>query len=379
MTKIVGIRFRSAGKIYYCDPVDFELETAMHVIVETARGIEMGTVLIPPKEVEDDKVVQPLKPVIRIATDEDEKNVEKNKDREREAFKICKEKIIKHGLEMKLVDAEYTFDNNKLLFYFTADGRIDFRELVKDLAAVFRTRIELRQIGVRDETKLMGGLGICGRELCCKSYLSDFVPVSIKMAKEQNLSLNPTKISGVCGRLMCCLKNEQETYEYLNSRMPNVGDIVVSKEGISGEVKSLNVLRQYVKVLVENGGEKEIREFSVDDIKFTPSRKKDVKLTAEELKELEGLEDSDEIVEEKPKAKNRNPQNKNNPNRNNSNRQKESESNQNNNVNGDGNREGNRDKKFDGNRNHHNKNRRNRNRGKRNDNGNNSRQQSDTQ
>lgn len=375
MTKIVGIRFRSAGKIYYFDPVDFELETAMHVIVETARGIEMGTVLIPPKEVEDDKVVQPLKPVIRIATDEDEKNVEKNKDREREAFKICKEKIIKHGLEMKLVDAEYTFDNNKLLFYFTADGRIDFRELVKDLAAVFRTRIELRQIGVRDETKLMGGLGICGRELCCKSYLSDFVPVSIKMAKEQNLSLNPTKISGVCGRLMCCLKNEQETYEYLNSRMPNVGDIVVSKEGISGEVKSLNVLRQYVKVLVENGDEKEIREFSVDDIKFTPSRKKDVKLTAEELKELEGLEDSDEIVEEKPKAKNRNPQNKNNPNRNNSNRQKESESNQNNNVNGDGNR----DKKFDGNRNHHNKNRRNRNRGKRNDNGNNSRQQSDTQ
>ncbi len=379
MTKIVGIRFRSAGKIYYFDPVDFELETAMHVIVETARGIEMGTVLIPPKEVEDDKVVQPLKPVIRIATDEDEKNVEKNKDREREAFKICKEKIIKHGLEMKLVDAEYTFDNNKLLFYFTADGRIDFRELVKDLAAVFRTRIELRQIGVRDETKLMGGLGICGRELCCKSYLSDFVPVSIKMAKEQNLSLNPTKISGVCGRLMCCLKNEQETYEYLNSRMPNVGDIVVSKEGISGEVKSLNVLRQYVKVLVENGDEKEIREFSVDDIKFTPSRKKDVKLTAEELKELEGLEDSDEIVEEKPKAKNRNPQNKNNPNRNNSNRQKESEPNQNNNVNGDGNREGNRDKKFDGNRNHHNKNRRNRNRGKRNDNGNNSRQQSDTQ
>ena len=379
MTKIVGIRFRSAGKIYYFDPVDFELETAMHVIVETARGIEMGTVLIPPKEVEDDKVVQPLKPVIRIATDEDEKNVEKNKDREREAFKICKEKIIKHGLEMKLVDAEYTFDNNKLLFYFTADGRIDFRELVKDLAAVFRTRIELRQIGVRDETKLMGGLGICGRELCCKSYLSDFVPVSIKMAKEQNLSLNPTKISGVCGRLMCCLKNEQETYEYLNSRMPNVGDIVVSKEGISGEVKSLNVLRQYVKVLVENGDEKEIREFSVDDIKFTPSRKKDVKLTAEELKELEGLEDSDEIVEEKPKAKNRNPQNKNNPNRNNSNRQKESESNQNNNVNGDGNREGNRDKKFDGNRNHHNKNRRNRNRGKRNDNGNNGRQQSDTQ
>ena len=223
MVKIVGIRFRTAGKIYYFDPLDFELETAMYVIVETARGIEMGTVLIPPKEVEDDKVVSTLKPVIRIATDEDEKIISKNKDKEKEAFAICKEKIIKHGLEMKLVDAEYTFDNNKLLFYFTADGRIDFRDLVKDLASVFRTRIELRQIGVRDETKMMGGIGICGRALCCSSYLSDFVPVSIKMAKEQNLSLNPTKISGVCGRLMCCLKYEQDTYEYLNSRLPAVG------------------------------------------------------------------------------------------------------------------------------------------------------------
>lgn len=312
MTKIVGIRFRTAGKIYYFDPLDFELETAMHVIVETARGVEMGTVLIPPKEMDDDKVIQPLKPVIRVATDEDEKNVERNREREKEAFRICKEKIIRHGLEMKLVDAEYTFDNNKLLFYFTADGRIDFRELVKDLAAVFRTRIELRQIGVRDETKMMGGLGICGRELCCKSYLSDFVPVSIKMAKEQNLSLNPTKISGVCGRLMCCLKNEQETYEYLNSRMPNVGDIVVSKDGIRGEVKSLNVLRQYVRVLVEDGDEKEMREFSIDDLKFTPGRRKDVKVTAEELKELEGLEDNDEVAEDKPKPRNRsNNQNRN--------------------------------------------------------------------
>ena len=195
MTKIVGIRFRTAGKIYYFDPADFDLDMAMHVIVETARGIEMGTVLIPPKEVDDDKVVSPLKPVIRVATDEDEKTVERNKEKEKEAFAICKEKIIKHGLEMKLVDAEYTFDGNKLLFYFTADGRIDFRELVKDLAAVFRTRIELRQIGVRDETKMMGGIGICGRPLCCHSYMADFVPVSIKMAKEQNLSLNPTKIS----------------------------------------------------------------------------------------------------------------------------------------------------------------------------------------
>lgn len=260
MTKIVGIRFRTAGKIYYFDPADFDLDMAMHVIVETARGIEMGTVLIPPKEVDDDKVVSPLKPVIRVATDEDEKTVERNKEKEKEAFAICKEKIIKHGLEMKLVDAEYTFDGNKLLFYFTADGRIDFRELVKDLAAVFRTRIELRQIGVRDETKMMGGIGICGRPLCCHSYMADFVPVSIKMAKEQNLSLNPTKISGVCGRLMCCLKYEQDTYEYLNSRMPSIGEKVKTPEGIIGEVKSVSVLRQLVRVVIDNGEEKELRE-----------------------------------------------------------------------------------------------------------------------
>lgn len=293
MVKIVGIRFRTAGKIYYFDPLDFELETAMHVIVETARGIEMGTVLIPPKEVEDDKVVSTLKPVIRIATDEDEKIISKNKDKEKEAFAICKEKIIKHGLEMKLVDAEYTFDNNKLLFYFTADGRIDFRDLVKDLAAVFRTRIELRQIGVRDETKMMGGIGICGRALCCSSYLSDFVPVSIKMAKEQNLSLNPTKISGVCGRLMCCLKYEQDTYEYLNSRLPAVGEKVKTPEGIVGEVKSISVLRQLVKVIIDNGDEKELREYTVDELKLKPRQRKDVKLTAEEIAELKGLEDND--------------------------------------------------------------------------------------
>ena len=291
MTKIVGVRFQKAGKIYYFDPLDFELETAMHVIVETARGIEMGTVLIPPKDVEDDKVIQPLKPVIRVATDEDERVVEQNKEREKEAFVICKEKILQHGLEMKLVNAEYTFDSNKLLFYFTADGRIDFRELVKDLAAIFRTRIELRQIGVRDETKMMGGIGICGRELCCKSYLADFVPVSIKMAKEQNLSLNPTKISGVCGRLMCCLKNEQDTYEYLNARLPGIGDFVTTPEGLKAEVQSVNVLRQNVKVIVEIDDEKEAREYKVNELKFRPKRRKDVKLSAEELKELSALED----------------------------------------------------------------------------------------
>ena len=308
MIKVVGIRFQRAGKIYYFDPLDYDLETAMHVIVETARGVEMGTVLIPPKEVEDDKVIQPLKPVIRVATDEDEKVMERNKEKEAEAYVICKEKIAKHGLEMKLVAAEYTFDNNKLLFYFTADGRIDFRELVKDLASVFRTRIELRQIGVRDETKMLGGIGICGRELCCKSYLTDFVPVSIKMAKEQNLSLNPTKISGVCGRLMCCLKNEQDTYEYLNSRLPSVGDYVTTPGGMKGEVQSINVLRQLVKVIVDNGEEKELIEYPVDDLQFTPKRRKDVKVTEEELKELEGLEDSgtETAEEEKPERPARN-------------------------------------------------------------------------
>lgn len=307
MIKVVGIHFQRAGKIYYFDPLDYDLETAMHVIVETARGVEMGTVLIPPKEVDDDKVVQPLKPVIRIATDDDEKVIEKNKEKEAEAYVICKEKIAKHGLDMKLVAAEYTFDNNKLLFYFTADGRIDFRELVKDLASVFRTRIELRQIGVRDETKMLGGIGICGRELCCRSYLTDFVPVSIKMAKEQNLSLNPTKISGVCGRLMCCLKNEQETYEYLNSRLPSVGDSVITPTGMHGEVSGVNVLRQLVKVVVDNGEEKELQEYAVDDLKFTPRRRRDVRVTDEEMKELEGLEDngSTEEENERPQRENR--------------------------------------------------------------------------
>lgn len=302
MIKVAGIRFQKAGKIYYFDPGDFELETGMHAIVETARGVELGTVLIPPKFVEDEQVIQPLKPVLRIATDEDERIIEENREKEKEAFAICKEKILKHGLEMKLINAEYTFDNNKLLFYFTADGRIDFRELVKDLAAVFRTRIELRQIGVRDETKILGGIGICGRPLCCKTYLSDFVPVSIKMAKEQNLSLNPTKISGVCGRLMCCLKNEQDTYEYLNSRLPSIGDTVTLKDGGRGEVQSVNVLRQLVKVIIDNGDEKELKEVKVDELHFRPKKRKDVKLTEEELKELQGLEDENVETEKAQKA-----------------------------------------------------------------------------
>ena len=293
MIKIVGVRFRKAGKIYYFDPAGMEIETGTHVIVETARGIEFGTVMIPPREMEEDGVVQPLKPVIRIATEADEITEQKNKEKEKDAFQICLEKIAKHKLEMKLVEAEYTFDNNKLLFYFTADGRIDFRELVKDLASVFRTRIELRQIGVRDETKILGGIGICGRPLCCSTYLSEFIPVSIKMAKEQNLSLNPTKISGVCGRLMCCLKNEEETYEYLNSRLPNVGDYVTTIEGLKGEVQSVSVLRQLVKVIVEVNDEKEIREYKVDELKFRPKRRRDnTKISAEEMKKLKALEDN---------------------------------------------------------------------------------------
>lgn len=292
MTKIVGVRFRNAGKIYYFNPDKLKIDAGTHVIVETARGVEMGTVILSPREVEDHSVVQPLKTVIRIATEEDEKAIARNKEKEKEAFKICLEKIAKHKLDMKLVDAEYTFDRNKLLFYFTADGRIDFRELVKDLAAVFRTRIELRQIGVRDETKIMGGVGICGRELCCHTCLSEFAPVSIKMAKEQNLSLNPTKISGVCGRLMCCLKNEQETYEYLNSRLPSVGDHVTTPEGLRGEVQNVNVLRQIVRVIVEVNDEKEAREYHAKELKFKMRRKKErIKVSPQEMKELASLED----------------------------------------------------------------------------------------
>ncbi len=246
-----------------------------------------------PKEVEEDKITPPLKSVIRLATAEDIKKEEKNREKEKEAFNICLEKIRKHGLEMKLIDAEYTFDNNKVLFYFTADGRIDFRELVKDLASVFRTRIELRQIGVRDETKIRGGIGICGRPLCCHTYLTEFAPVSIKMAKEQNLSLNPTKISGVCGRLMCCLTNEEETYEELNSHLPSNGDHVTTPEGLKGTVQAVNVLRQLVKVVVDlENDEKEVREYKAAELKFKPRRKKkDSKLSKEEMAQLKGLEE----------------------------------------------------------------------------------------
>lgn len=295
MIKVISVRFRTGGKIYFFDPLEFEIKKGQHVIVETARGMEYGLVVSDIREVEDDRVVQPLKPVIRVATPADDKQNAENLEKKKEAYDICLEKIRKHELDMKLVDAEYTFDNNKVLFYFTADGRIDFRELVKDLAAVFKTRIELRQIGVRDEIKIMGGIGVCGRVLCCHSYLSEFVPVSIKMAKEQNLSLNPTKISGVCGRLMCCLKNEEETYEELNRKLPNVGDTVSTDDGLKGEVHSVNVLRQRIKVLIEEGDEKELKEYHVDQLtfkkKYVSKDKSD--LSDEELAELEKLERQD--------------------------------------------------------------------------------------
>ena len=272
---VVGVQFKKGGKVYFFDPGKLDIATGDEVIIDTARGAEYGFCAEGNHTVPAAKVVQPLRAVIRIATDNDRRTRQEYKDKEPHAFEVCQNKILDHKLDMKLVSAEYSFDGSKILFYFTADGRIDFRELVKDLAAVFKTRIELRQIGVRDETKILGGIGICGRPLCCHTYLSEFAPVSIKMAKEQNLSLNPTKISGVCGRLMCCLKNEQETYEYLNRKLPGVGDIVTLPDGMKGEVSGVNVLRQLVKVLVDVNDEKEMRECPVEELKFKPKHKKE--------------------------------------------------------------------------------------------------------
>ncbi len=293
MKEIIGVRFRPNGKIYFFEPGKHKVECGDYVIVETARGVEFGKVVLGHRNIDDAKIIASLKTIIRVATPEDIKRNEDNKVKSRKAFAICEDKIAKHKLAMKLIEAEYTFDNNKLLFYFTADGRIDFRELVKDLASVFRTRIELRQIGVRDETKMVGGIGICGRELCCNKHLSEFVPVSIKMAKEQNLSLNPTKISGVCGRLMCCLKHEEDTYEYLNDKLPNVGDIVRTNDGNKGEVMYVNVLRQKVKIVVSDKDDnKEVMEYSVDELKFKPKKRRNTdNISAEEYKALEALED----------------------------------------------------------------------------------------
>ncbi len=292
MKEVIGVRFRENGKIYFFDPLKYEVEVGENVIVETSRGVEYGKVVLGRRQIDDNKLSSPLKPIIRIADDRDTKRYSDNKEKNKKAFEVCLEKIKKHNLDMKLIDVEHTFDNNKILFYFTADGRIDFRELVKDLASVFKTRIELRQIGVRDETKIVGGIGICGRELCCNKHLSEFVPVSIKMAKEQNLSLNPTKISGVCGRLMCCLKHEQDTYEYLNDKLPNVGDFVKTVDGKKGEVHSVNVLRQKVKLVVTlDDDTKEIEEYRIEELKFKPKRRRnDERISDAELKKLEALE-----------------------------------------------------------------------------------------
>lgn len=275
MIEVVGIRFKKAGKMYYFDPADIKLEKEDGAIVETARGIEYGTVIKGNSFVPEEAIVPPLKQVMRRATEEDTKSVEQNHKKETEAFGICLEKISRLGLDMKLVDVEMTFDRNKLIFYFTSDGRVDFRELVKELAAVFRMRIELRQIGVRDEAKMLNGIGICGRPLCCASFLGDFQPVSIKMAKEQNLSLNPTKISGICGRLMCCLKYEEDVYEELNKKLPRVGDIISTPDG-TGEILTTNVLMQQVKAAVRKAENDPptIGFYHVDEIKLIRSKKK---------------------------------------------------------------------------------------------------------
>lgn len=301
MIDVVGIRFRNTGKIYYFKPKNLDLKKGDHVIVETAVGVEYGEVALEKKQVTDDQVKKPVKEIMRKANEKDDQKYAQNQEKEKKAFQTCKEKIKKHGLEMKLIKVEYTFDGKKIMFYFTADGRVDFRELVKDLASVFRTRIELRQVGVRDEAKLIGGIGMCGRELCCSTFLPSFAPVTIKMAKEQNLSLNPTKISGICGRLMCCLKNEQESYEYLNSNLPDVGEKVKTFDGFEGEVASVNVIKQEVKIVVEEDEDREIKTYNVSELKFKPKKKK-FDLAAEELKELEGLEDKAEAnVEEADK------------------------------------------------------------------------------
>lgn len=288
MVEIVEIRFKKNGKLYYFDPAGLQLKPGVSIIVETARGIEIGEVATGNKKIEKEKIVSPLKPVIRIATEKELKQAEENKEKEKEAFKICVEKIEKHNLAMKLIDVEYTFDQSKILFYFTSDGRVDFRELVKDLASVFKTRIELRQIGVRDEAKIIGGLGICGRKLCCASHLGGFEPVSIKMAKEQNLSLNPTKISGTCSRLMCCLKYEQEAYEDLLKTTPPVGSYVETPDG-RGNVSEVNLLRGILKVSFKNGDDITYKQYHVNDIKTLKTA--EVKVSASEMKMLKDLEE----------------------------------------------------------------------------------------
>ena len=298
MKNIIGVRFKKPGKIYFFDPGKHKLEKGDYVIVETAQGQEYGEVMIPNRIISEKNIVAPLKKIIRIATKEDKEHNEENKKKEKEAFKTCTEKIKKHGLDMNLTDVEYKFDNSKLIFYFTADGRIDFRELVKDLAAIYRTRIELRQIGVRDEVRRIGGNGVCGRELCCCSFLSNFETVSIKMAKEQNISLNPSKISGNCGRLMCCLKYEQDVYEEKLNRLPKVGAIVKTADG-EGVVDALETLKEKVRVKMKDGDDYLYKNYDAKDVKILKNIEQDKvdeeeKEHQKELEELEKLERLDE-------------------------------------------------------------------------------------
>lgn len=292
MQTVIGVTFRSATKLYYFDPVDNKgIKVGDMVVVETTRGMEVGRVIVAYKEIEPDPQILPIKPIVKVMDEKDLLKIKENKQRERDAHKICAKKVKEHELDMKLIDAQYTFDNTKVIFYFVSDGRIDFRALVKDLAAIFKMRIELRQIGVRDAAKMKGGLGTCGRVMCCSSYMHEFTPVSIKMAKTQNLSLNPNKISGSCGRLMCCLNNENETYIALNKNLPNPGDVVKTMDNLNAVVQSVNVLRQSVKIIVDvEKDEKEIRTVEIKDIKFKPSKRKHMELSKEELKELKELE-----------------------------------------------------------------------------------------
>ena len=290
MVKVVGVKFKETGKAYFFAPGKFEPQQGQAVIVETARGLEYGTVAMTQREVGEEEIVSPLKEIVRIATEQDKEQVEKNKKKEQEAFAICEEKILKHKLDMKLVDVEYTFDANKILFYFTAEGRVDFRELVKDLAGVFRTRIELRQIGIRDEAKMLGGIGICGRKLCCSSFLDGFHPVSIKMAKEQGLSLNPTKISGNCGRLMCYLKYEQNCYDEFLKIAPSVGAIVETPNG-KGIVQSVTILKGIAKVMLEGEGENQLMDVNFSDLRILKNNHKNHD-NDENMKELKKLEEN---------------------------------------------------------------------------------------
>ena len=297
MIKVLGVKFRQTGKVYYFDPGDLVVTDQKHAIVETARGVEYGEISGPVKNVGENEVVSPLKPVIRLATEKDDMIFSENREKEKAAFAVCQEKIEKHGLEMKLVDVEYTFDRNKILFYFTSDGRVDFRELVKDLASVYHTRIELRQIGVRDETIAMGGYGICGRPFCCHAWQTDFIPVSIRMAKDQNLSLNPSKISGSCGRLMCCIKYEEEVYRELNKKLPKPGDTATTEDGFPCVVDSVNILKQRIRVIVQmDNDEKEAREYGPDDLKFQKRGRKPhnktEQISDEDMKALKVLEQS---------------------------------------------------------------------------------------